>query len=174
MLILLVLAQIQGVEGLGLVAGPNTIDDCVAILVTALVGAMVIALILGVPGGLVLLGKWLLSPISRTEPRTCEAGVQANLGMTKKEQLFTEEYINRSTGQRAVIHEQAPQIAGLEAALREARRSQRSTSVQETVPAQIAVSTNCGEKFHRPGCGNLHTSAETYTPCGHCVPNRDL
>ena len=175
--ILLILSQIQGIEGLSLVAGFEnyTLEDAAVIFVTASIGLLLGLLLIGVPGGILLLGKWMLSLASKgsaRKPCTQDAGTQVNLGMDRAEQRFVDEYVNRTTEQRTVIYEQAREIERLEEALREARRTQRNVEVHEVVPARIAAATSRGERYHRPGCGNLRSSTiKTYTPCGHCFPN---
>ena len=174
---LLILSQIQGIEGLSLVAGFEnyTLEDVAVIFVTASIGLLLGLLLIGVPGGILLLGKWVLglaSKESARKPCTRDVGTQANLGMDRAEQRFVDEYVNRTTEQRTVIYEQAREIERFEEALREARRTQRNVEVREVVPARIAVATSRGERYHRPGCGNLRSSTvKTYTPCGHCFPN---
>ncbi|CAE7303029.1 unnamed protein product [Symbiodinium sp. CCMP2456] len=173
--VLLVLSQIQGIEGLSLVAGfyEHSLEDVAALLVTCILGFLVLTVVFGVPGGILLLLQWL----TRSQPETAraptrDAGVPANLGMAEDERLFMEEYVGRSTEQRVLIAEQAREIEKLEKALREERQQSRNVQRIEQVPPRIAIATSRGERYHRPGCGNLKVHVKTYTPCGHCYPNQ--
>ncbi|CAE7674357.1 unnamed protein product, partial [Symbiodinium sp. KB8] len=82
--VLLVLSQIPGIEGLGLTARfyEYSLDDLAAILITCILGALVLGVVFGVPGGI------LLQEAGNISGRTRDVGVQASLGMARDEQRY--------------------------------------------------------------------------------------
>ncbi|OLP76456.1 hypothetical protein AK812_SmicGene43609 [Symbiodinium microadriaticum] len=74
----------SGIEGLGLTAGfyEYCLDDLAAILITCILGALVLGVVFGVPGGI------LLQEAGSISGRTRDVGVQASLGMARDEQRY--------------------------------------------------------------------------------------
>ena len=92
--------------------------------------------------------------------------------MSRREERFTNEYVDRCTEMRQVISEQRAELDEFEGVVRklraenaELRRAQRPTVLPE-----IAVTARKGEKYHRPTCGNVRrTEFKLYTPCLACL-----
>ena len=185
---LLMLTQVNGVQGLGLVTWEP--EDWVLLAITAMVGAIAILVVFGLPYGVFKLLKWSLGKVFRgskggaaqepqenVEPQTSSASkhVQASLGMSKGEKSFCEEYVSRCTEAESLLAQKCRENEQFEEALREARAECRR--LQEVInrlrvrrePETIHVTTSRGTRFHLPGCGHIRNSQiRAYTACRDC------
>ena len=91
---------------------------------------------------------------------------------------FAEEYVDRCTELRQVLHERCREIESMEEALREVRDENRvlrealaRAEGRNRAPERICVATSRGERYHLPNCGNIRRSTElrVYTPCRACL-----
>ncbi|CAE7881683.1 RE1 [Symbiodinium sp. KB8] len=174
--LVLLLSQVGAIQGLGLAAAaqkPDGDEWLATIAVTVGLGIFLLALVYGIPWGVLRLLKWSLRVFldqGKGKQKRREKSVQANLGMSRKEERFTNEYVDRCTEMRQVISEQRAELDEFEKLVRklraenaELRRAQRPT-VQ--VPPEIAVTARKGERYHRPTCGNVkRPEFKVYTPC---------
>ena len=177
--LVLLLSQVGAIQGLGLAAAaqkPDGDEWLAMIAVTVGLGIFLLVLVCGIPWGVLRLLKWSLRVFlnqGKDKQKCREKSVQANLGMSRKEERFTNEYVDRCTEMRQVISEQRAELDEFENLVRklraenaELRRAQRPT-VQ--VPPEIAVTARKGERYHRPTCGNVkRTEFKVYTPCMAC------
>ncbi|CAE7337252.1 unnamed protein product [Symbiodinium sp. CCMP2592] len=158
--VLLILAQAmtaEGYEGLSLVAAAGFAEDTMAQMISAV--AILVATVLVVCGGpwAAFCGlKWLLgwsSTGKQAATTTCEVGVQANLGMSKAEQKFVDEYVDRATFLRSSLSEEHRTVLQCEEALVEVREENRRLQAELTRAraqgaGRIALSTNRGRVYH--------------------------
>ena len=134
--ILLILSQISGVEGLSLATGAWTLwleDAAVSILVATAVGFMFIACTMGIPAGVALFLKWLWRRVCNQRMRdasvqtqfeateTHQVGIQADQGMSRMEQHFINEYVERVTFLESALHEEHQVVVRCERALHDTR-----------------------------------------------------
>ena len=178
--LLVLLCQAGQVEGLSL-AGPllAMVDSELVSLVmtTVFLGSFFVAMFLGVPVGLF----WVLAKVCCWQRRErygvyVEVGVQANLGLSKKEELFQQEYVQRVTELRGQLSEKCDEVREFEQLVKRLRNDVRAlerelvnTRANARLPETIVVAPR-GERYHLPGCGNLtHSSSRAYTPCLHCT-----
>ena len=187
--LLIMLAQVNGVQGLGLAAlttGPEvSAETVIEVVVTCTVCLVVAMIFLGLPYGAFRLLKWSLGLVFRrarsreqdaqtevdTEPEaTAERAIQANLGMAKDERLFMEEYTRCCTELQELLAEKCTQEREFERALREAREETRQARAAferlraRRDPEVIHVATSRGTRFHLPSCGHLRNSnIKSYT-----------
>ena len=105
-----------------------------------------------------------------------EVGVQANLGLSKKEEIFQQEYVQRVTELRGQLSEKCDEVREFEQLVKRLRNDVRAlerelvnTRANARLPETIVVAPK-GERYHLPGCGNLtHSTSRAYTPCLHCT-----
>ena len=117
------------------------------------------------------------TPRAPATPTTHDAGVQASRGMSKEENKFVQEYVNRATDLREVLSERCAEIREFETEVVRLRDHIRGLENELTrararraVPERIAVAPTRGERFHLPGCGNVrNTVTREYTPCQACL-----
>ena len=97
--------------------------------------------------------------------------------MSKEENKFVQEYVNRATDLREVLSERCAEIREFETEVVRLRDHIRGLENELTrararraVPERIAVAPTRGERFHLPGCGNVrNTVTREYTPCQACL-----
>ncbi|CAE7944736.1 unnamed protein product, partial [Symbiodinium sp. KB8] len=185
---LLMLTQVDGAQGLSLVTWEP--EDWVLLVVTAMVGAISILVVFGLPYGVFKLLKWSLGKVFRgskggaareprgvVEPQISSASkqVQASLGMSKKEESFCEEYVARCTEAEMLLAQKCSENEGLEEALRNARAECRRLQAAidrlrvRREPETAHVTTSRGTRFHLPGCSHIRNSQiRVYTACRDC------
>ncbi|CAE7451931.1 GIP, partial [Symbiodinium sp. CCMP2456] len=157
--LVLLLSQVNGVQGLGLAAVVPVVGDTDFIVTMAVAigfGTFLAMVVYGVPWGLLKLLKWSFSLFQDQGKRgklenTAEKGIQASRGMSKDESKFIEEYVERCNELRAVVSEQRAELEKFERVVRELRAenydlSRRPDRMQ--IPPEIAVTTSRGERFH--------------------------
>ncbi|CAE7887654.1 unnamed protein product, partial [Symbiodinium sp. KB8] len=185
--LMVLLCQICGAESLGLTALAMVNNEALTRMAAALGVGMLFALVfLGIPWTMFRGLCWMFAWIKRT---ACEKGVQtevggfstkstqSNLGMSKSEKLFQDEYVDRCTELRSELYNKCRENEAMEQALRQLRAENETLTREVTrlrarrVPEQICVATQRGERYHLPTCGNLRNSSgvKTYTPCFSCL-----
>ena len=186
--LMILLCQAAQVEGLSL-AGPllAMIDDEFAslVLTTAVLGLLCIMVFLGFPFCCLWLARRLCC-LWRGERKTAqgkageearEASVQANMGLSKTEERFQQEYIDRTVELRQIVAEQRDELNKFERQVRTLREEKRALERELTLararavpPEQIAIAPARGERYHLPSCGNIrHSTTRVYTPCNACM-----
>ena len=102
--------------------------------------------------------------------------MQASLGMSKGERLFSEEYVRRCTELQELVAQKCREEAVYSEALKEARaESRRLQQAFERLrarrePETVHVTTSRGTRFHLPGCGHIRNSqVRAYTACRDCI-----
>ena len=190
--ILLVLSQLGAVEGLGLGAlavgmvSPNFDDSLISGLSTCAVALLFMMLFLGVPygclwffrRGLSILGRRIyVWRIAQGGTRR-NMGVQADLGMSRAERQFSQEYVDRSTYYETLHSEKCREVERCEAALRQVREHNRQLEAElvraranARPPREIGVAPTRGQRYHLPTCPNLTQASvvQRYTPCQQCL-----
>ncbi|OLQ07454.1 Retrovirus-related Pol polyprotein from transposon TNT 1-94 [Symbiodinium microadriaticum] len=157
------MAKAFKVEGLSL-AGPllAMVDSELVSLVmtTVLLGSFFVAVFLGVPVGLF----WVFAKVCCWQKREryrvyMEVGVQANLGLSKKEEIFQQEYVQRVTELRGQLSEKCDEVREFEQLVKRLRNDVRAlerelvnTRANARLPETIVVAPK-GERYHLPGCG---------------------
>ncbi|OLP76333.1 Copia protein [Symbiodinium microadriaticum] len=174
--LMILLCQAAQVEGLSL-AGPllAMIDDEFAslVLTTAVLGLLCIMVFLGFPFCCLWLARRLCC-LWRGERKTAqgkageearEASVQANMGLSKSEERFQQEYIDRTVELRQIVAEQRDELNKFERQVRTLREEKRALERELTLararavpPEQIAIAPARGERYHLPSCGNIRHS----------------
>ena len=194
--ILLLMAQVQRIQGLSLAAPLVAIWDLEAFYTAAaMVGIGLVSLVvfLGVPYSLLSLLKWGLSrllqsgrrssqgtqtdPAPRPKPVAFDSEAREERARRREEEKFAQEYVDRCTDLQSLLSERCREIRDLEHALIEARRENRAlTSCLERVlaerhPPEIWVATSRGERYHLPNCGNIRhsTKVQRFSPCQQCL-----
>ena len=95
-------------------------------------------------------------PETETEAQVRSVGTQANLGMSRAEQRFQDEYVDRCQELREVLQERCREVELCEEELR--RLNIENRELRERVerfrlrrePQRIAVATSRGQRFHLP------------------------
>ena len=181
--ILLLMAQVQGGQGLSLAAPVVALWDLEAFDTAAvLVGVSLVTLgvFFGVPCSVLKLLKWGLSKFFPSTTTTCSQSTQTGdvkvvtQEQKESEERFMQEYVDRCTELRGLLAERRQEITQMQQALYQVRaenRQLRVRPVQRRVPAQISVATSRGERYHLPDCGNIRRSnnIQTFTPCQACL-----
>ena len=188
----LMLSQVQSIQGLSLATASQNSDEVVQLVVTAVIGVLVVLVFWGIPYGAFRLLKWSLtlifprrSQVSRSTETDEEQvqhsqvraqGVQADRGMSKGERLFSEEYVRRCTELEAQFSEKCRQEEVYWRELREARgECRRLQDAFERLrarrtPEVVHVTSSRGTRFHLPTCGHIRNSQiRTYSPCRDCI-----
>ena len=121
-----------------------------------------------------------LNPSSSSSSTFREVSVQADREMTCGEQRFIHEYVERATFLENALHEEHETVKRCESALKDCRGQIRQLEAEliraranSQVPQHVAIATNRGRAFHRPGCPHLRSSNSTreYEACTLCFRN---
>ena len=186
--LVLLLSQVGRAQGLGQDGGFFVDEETAASLVT-FVAIGVIFLMIGIlPLGFLGLLKWSLGALFRKRKTMIDAAtqtvgttqvpkeVQANRGMSRSEQKFSESYVDKCTDLEALLSQRCRENREMERALYDTRAETRR--LQERVeslrrrrePAELAVATSRGQRFHLPTCSHIRSSqVKIYTPCHDCI-----
>ena len=94
----------------------------------------------------------------------------------REHERFAQEYVERCTYLEQLLSERSRETREMERALAEARREKRALEARvealsrERCPPEICVAVSRGERYHRPGCGNIrHSRIQSFTPCQACL-----
>ena len=191
--VLLVLAQIiagdgyGGFEGLGLVTASSFLEEFLITTTSAMTMWLVIMicmvgfpLCVGWAARSLWKAWWQTEPTTEPEPEvewiepnTKDKSVQASLGLSPSERRWQEEYVERCNFLKTALHEEHETVLGCEAELRRLREQVRrleAAGTREIVPSRVAIATNHGKSFHRPGCGAIRnsTGVKQYSVCHLC------
>ncbi|CAE7289458.1 unnamed protein product [Symbiodinium sp. CCMP2592] len=168
--LLILMCQVMEAEGLSF--GAPLFDE--ELLASILVALVVGLLVLGVPWVLVTgffrlsgwLAGWCRQAHTATDQETQakittrEVGVQADRGISRSEERFQEEYVQRATELRQALAERCMEVRNFQdevMRLRDERRLLERELVQArgraVPPERIAVTTARGERYHLPTCG---------------------
>ncbi|CAE7561573.1 unnamed protein product, partial [Symbiodinium necroappetens] len=159
--LLVLLCQAGQVEGLSL-AGPllAMVDSELVSLVmtTVFLGSFFVAMFLGVPVGLF----WVLAKVCCWQRRErygvyVEVGVQANLGMSKKEEIFQQEYVQRVTELRGQLSEKCDEVREFEQLVKRLRGDIRAlerelvtTRANTRLPETVVAGVDFSVSAHMP------------------------
>ena len=167
-------------------------EDLMAnILVTLVVGLVFLGVPWAVVTGAYRFSEWVCrccrSPGGATEPSAPEAfeekistrdvETQCNRGMSRDEERFQQEYVQRATELREALADRCADVRNYQdevMRLREERRLLQNelarARARPGVPDTIVVAPNRGERYHLPGCGNIRNRAtRAYNPCQACL-----
>ena len=108
---------------------------------------------------------------------TRDAAVQADRGMSRREERFQQEYVQRATELREALADRCAEVRAfqdeiipLREQVRALERELVATRDRARAHDQIVVAPARGERYHLPGCGNVrHSTTRLYTPCAACV-----
>ena len=184
--VLMVLAQVlgaEGYEGLGVAMAVNLLEDTVVTLASSAASVLIlVGFFIGAAWAVHACGKSLCRKQKKRE--TKEASSQANLGPSKSEERFMQEYVSRATELRTALHEEHQTVESCEKELVKLRKRNRALEAeaqdlerevqrlqqQPRHPERIAVATQRGQVFHLPGCPFTRSSSSVriFTPCQHC------
>ena len=192
--ILLLMAQVQGSQGLSLAAPVAALWDLETFYTaTALlgIGLVTVVVFLGLPYSLLKFLKWGLGKFfksagkvsreTQTEKERAlavatQSSGRAHQAKQRAEERFIQEYVDRCTDLEALLSQRCREIQDMERALYDLRAENRDLRARlerqaRRVPAQICVATSRGERYHLPGCGNIRRSGSVqhYTPCQACL-----
>ena len=103
--------------------------------------------------------------------------MQADREISREEERFQEEYVNRATELRQALAERwvevrqyQDQIMPLRDQVRALERELVATRVRSRPPERIAMVPARGERYHLAGRGNIRNSTTlVYTLCHACV-----
>ena len=180
---LVLLTQVGETQGLGLAApaffmtGDEFVAQCLATLVVA---AAVWFMVVWVPSsaykGLKWFFAWLFQKRGESSSQSSSVATQANLGMSRDEKKFADEYVKRCQELKELLHERCLEVERCEEQLRRLHEENRDLRSRvdrfrlRREPQRIAVASARGQRFHLPTCHYLQNShTREYTPCRDCI-----
>ena len=180
---LVLLTQVGETQGLGLAApvylfaSDEWVAQCLATLVVA---AAIWFMVAWVPSsaykGLKWFFAWLFQRRGESSSQSTSVATQANLGMSRDEKKFADEYVKRCQELKELLHERCLEVERCEEQLRRLQEENRDLRSRvdrfrlRREPQRIAVASTRGQRFHLPTCYHLQNSqTREYTPCRDCI-----